>query len=196
VTGGGCGRTQQHDGGELDQHGEDDFDPMEVRAGGHVVIEIAVVDPVQAPEYRYRVDYDVPQPCHEAHRHHGDDDGEREGLSIVIEQSPTLHLGKERHADWRGGKQNAADVDRLVDDYLTVKDSLEPIPAGELLKRAREGLVTVLDVRPSDEYTSGHLPGAINIPLGELEGHLDELDSDSEIIAYCSGPTAYWHLTL
>ncbi|MCU7863954.1 MAG: metalloregulator ArsR/SmtB family transcription factor, partial [Candidatus Thiodiazotropha sp. (ex Lucinoma borealis)] len=76
-----------------------------------------------------------------------------------------------------------ADVDRLVDDYLKVKDSLEPIPASELLERAREGLVTVLDVRPVEEYASGHLPGAINIPLQELEMHLDELDPDREVVA-------------
>ncbi|MCU7858473.1 MAG: metalloregulator ArsR/SmtB family transcription factor [Candidatus Thiodiazotropha sp. (ex Lucinoma kastoroae)] len=81
-----------------------------------------------------------------------------------------------------------ADVDRLVDDYLKVKDSLEPIPASELLERAREGLVTVLDVRPVEEYASGHLPGAINIPLQELEMHLDELDPDREVVAYCRGP--------
>ena len=75
-----------------------------------------------------------------------------------------------------------------MDDYLKVKDSLEPIPASELLERAREGLVTVLDVRPPEEFESGHLPGAINIPLGELEKHLDELDPDHEIVAYCRGP--------
>jgi len=81
-----------------------------------------------------------------------------------------------------------ADVDRLVDDYLKVKDSLEPVPAVQLLERVREGLVTVLDVRPPEEYAAGHLPGAVNIPLGELEKHLDELDPDQEIVAYCRGP--------
>ncbi len=85
-------------------------------------------------------------------------------------------------------ERRLADVDRLVDDYLKVKDSLEPIPASELLERAREGLVTVLDVRPPEEYASGHLPGAINIPLSELEKHLDELDPAHEVVAYCRGP--------
>ena len=85
-------------------------------------------------------------------------------------------------------ERHVADVGRLVDDYLKVKDSLEPVPASELLERARDGLVTVLDVRPAEEYASGHLPGAINIPLGELERHLDELDPDQEIVAYCRGP--------
>lgn len=85
-------------------------------------------------------------------------------------------------------ERHLADVDRLVDDYLRIKDSLEPVPAGELLKRARAGLVTVLDVRPAEEYMSGHLPGAINIPLGELKKRLHEVDHTKEIVAYCRGP--------
>jgi len=85
-------------------------------------------------------------------------------------------------------ERHLADVDRLVDDYLKVKDSLEPIPASELLNRARDGLITVLDVRPKEEYVSGHLPGAINIPLDELEKHLGEFDPNHEIVAYCRGP--------
>ncbi|MEW8522285.1 MAG: metalloregulator ArsR/SmtB family transcription factor [Candidatus Thiodiazotropha endolucinida] len=85
-------------------------------------------------------------------------------------------------------ERRLAEVDRLVDDYLKVKDSLEPIPASELLERAKQGLVTVLDVRPSEEYESGHLPGAINIPLHELETHLDKLDPEREVVAYCRGP--------
>ncbi len=85
-------------------------------------------------------------------------------------------------------ERHLADVDRLVDDYLKVKDSLEPVPAKELLDRVKEGLVTVLDVRPPEEYSAGHLPGAINIPLEELERHLGELNPSREIVAYCRGP--------
>jgi rhodanese-related sulfurtransferase/DNA-binding transcriptional ArsR family regulator len=85
-------------------------------------------------------------------------------------------------------ERHLADVNRLVDDYLKVKDSLEPIPASQLLERARAGLVTVLDVRPPEEYAAGHLPGAINIPLKDLEKHLDELAPSQEIVAYCRGP--------
>jgi len=85
-------------------------------------------------------------------------------------------------------ERHLADVNRLVGDYLTVKDCLEPLPAGQLLERARDGLVTVLDVRPQEEYASGHLPGAINIPLKELEKRLGELDPDLEVVAYCRGP--------
>lgn len=85
-------------------------------------------------------------------------------------------------------ERHLADVNRLVDDYLMVKDSLEPVPADQLLERVRDGLVSVLDVRPPEEYEAGHLPGAINIPLEELEKHLHELNPDQEIVAYCRGP--------
>ena len=85
-------------------------------------------------------------------------------------------------------ERHLAEVDRLVGTYLTVKDDLEPIPAEELLDRARRGLVTVLDVRPEEEYAAGHLPGAVNIPLKELEKRLDQLGHDKEIVAYCRGP--------
>ncbi len=81
-----------------------------------------------------------------------------------------------------------ADVQQLLNTFLTVKDDLEPIPATELLGRVRDGLVTVLDVRPSEEYKAGHVPGAINVPLSELEEHLNELDTTQEVVAYCRGP--------
>ncbi|WP_419649810.1 ArsR/SmtB family transcription factor [Thiolapillus sp.] len=85
-------------------------------------------------------------------------------------------------------ERHLADVQQLIQSYLTVKDNLEPLPAEELLKRAREGLVTVLDVRPNEEYEAGHVPGAINVPLAELEARLDELDNGQEVVAYCRGP--------
>ncbi len=81
-----------------------------------------------------------------------------------------------------------AEVDRLVTSYLTVKDDLEPIPRKELLVRAREGSITVLDVRPPEEFSAGHLPGAVNVPIADLEKRLRELDSKQEIVAYCRGP--------
>lgn len=81
-----------------------------------------------------------------------------------------------------------ADVERLVNTYLSVKDNLEPVPASQLLERARDGLVMVLDVRPREEYAAGHLPGAINIPIEELEEHLNDLDQSLEIVAYCRSP--------
>jgi rhodanese-related sulfurtransferase/DNA-binding transcriptional ArsR family regulator len=97
----------------------------------------------------------------------------------VIELFRSLRGVAERHL---------AEVEQLVNSYLTVKDDLEPVPAQELLQRARDGLVTVVDVRPSGEFAAGHLPGAINIPLNELESRLTDLDPAREVVAYCRGP--------
>ncbi len=85
-------------------------------------------------------------------------------------------------------ERHLAEVEQLVQTYLTTKDSLEPVAHTELLERVRDGLVTVLDVRPQEEYAAGHVSGAINIPLSELEEHLDELEPGHEVIAYCRGP--------
>lgn len=85
-------------------------------------------------------------------------------------------------------ESHVAEVDRLVKSYLTVKDDLEPIPRDELLTRIKDGLVTVLDVRPEKEYESGHVPGAINVPLGELEDFLKGMEGSQEVVAYCRGP--------
>jgi rhodanese-related sulfurtransferase/DNA-binding HxlR family transcriptional regulator len=85
-------------------------------------------------------------------------------------------------------ERHVADVERLVNTYLTVKDELEPLPRKELLKRVRDGLVTVLDVRPPEEYAAGHVPGAVNVPLSKLKHYLKKLNPKQEIVAYCRGP--------
>jgi ArsR family transcriptional regulator len=85
-------------------------------------------------------------------------------------------------------ERNLAEVDRIVRGYFADRDSMEPISRAELLQRTRDGLVTVLDVRPEDEFAVGHLPGALNIPLGRLEARLTELNPGQEIVAYCRGP--------
>ena len=84
-------------------------------------------------------------------------------------------------------ERNIGEVDRIVRGYFAGRDSMEPVSRGELFERMRDGLVTVLDVRPADEFASGHLPGALNIPLSELEAHLSELDPHQEVVAYCRG---------
>jgi rhodanese-related sulfurtransferase len=81
-----------------------------------------------------------------------------------------------------------AEVDRLVRDFVTSRDELEAIAAGEVLERARKGLIVVLDVRPPEEYAAGHLPGAVNLPIKELEARLASLPKRKEIVAYCRGP--------
>jgi rhodanese-related sulfurtransferase/DNA-binding transcriptional ArsR family regulator len=88
----------------------------------------------------------------------------------------------------RVGEVYLADVQRIVRLYLTQKDQLEAVSAQELLIRARKGLVTVLDVRPPQEFEAGHVPGAVNIPMSELAKRLKELPKGKEVIAYCRGP--------
>jgi rhodanese-related sulfurtransferase/biotin operon repressor len=88
----------------------------------------------------------------------------------------------------RIAERNSAEVERLIRSYFQSRDSLEPVSRKALLERVRAGLVTVLDVRPVDEYALGHLPGAVNIPLRELEARLAELAPEREIVAYCRGP--------
>jgi len=86
------------------------------------------------------------------------------------------------------GQAYLTDVERIVRLYFTAKDDLEPVPAADLLERAKKGLVTVLDVRPPEEYAAGHVPGAVNIPIHELERRLAELPKRKEVVAYCRGP--------
>jgi ArsR family transcriptional regulator len=82
----------------------------------------------------------------------------------------------------------SAEVERVVRSYFNDRDSLEAVSRPELMDRLKAGIVTVLDVRPEDEFALGHLPGAINLPLSELEKRLADLDPDREIVAYCRGP--------
>jgi len=88
----------------------------------------------------------------------------------------------------RLAERRTAEVRSVVSSYFHQRDSLEPVSRPELLDRMSAGLVTVLDVRPGDEFAAGHLPGALNIPLSELERRLDELPADREVVAYCRGP--------
>jgi rhodanese-related sulfurtransferase len=88
----------------------------------------------------------------------------------------------------RLGEHNSAEIARVMASYFRARDELEPISRQELLDRLRCGSATVLDVRPEDEFAGGHLPGALNIPLSQLERRLAELPADREVVAYCRGP--------
>ncbi|MCP4751908.1 MAG: metalloregulator ArsR/SmtB family transcription factor [Proteobacteria bacterium] len=85
-------------------------------------------------------------------------------------------------------ERNLAEIERLIKTYLTAKDELEPISGSELLNRFKRKDITILDVRPSEEFKEGHLPKAINIPLNELEKRLDRIPNDMDVVAYCRGP--------
>jgi len=85
-------------------------------------------------------------------------------------------------------EHQVAEVGRIVTRYFRDRDSMEPVSKNELVARISDGLVTVLDVRPEDEFANGHLPGAINVPLSQLRKRVAELPPDQEIVAYCRGP--------
>lgn len=81
-----------------------------------------------------------------------------------------------------------AEVEQISRLYFAAPTQLEPIDARELLRRVEAGEVTVLDVRPPDEYRAGHIPGALSMPVEQLEQRLSEIPADRPVIAYCRGP--------
>ncbi len=85
-------------------------------------------------------------------------------------------------------ERNSAQVRDVIGSYFNARDALEPISRKELTRRLKNDLITVLDVRPADEYAAGHLPTAVNIPLRELSRRLREIPKNREIVAYCRGP--------
>jgi rhodanese-related sulfurtransferase len=84
--------------------------------------------------------------------------------------------------------EQVSEIDRLAEDYLGKRESLEPLMPKDLLRRLRRGDVTVLDVRPAAEFDAGHIAGARSIPINELSKRLKELRSSKQIVAYCRGP--------
>ena len=85
-------------------------------------------------------------------------------------------------------ERNVGEVERILRSYFHERDELEPVSRAELGRRMKQGLVTILDVRPEDEFALGHLPGARNVPLNRLKRELSKLDRNTEIVAYCRGP--------
>lgn len=92
------------------------------------------------------------------------------------------------------GRKRLAEVDQVTRLYLTDRDALEPVTLAELRRLMREGEVTVLDVRPRDEYEAGHIAGARSVPIAELEQHLADLPTSREVVAYCRGPYCVYSL--
>jgi rhodanese-related sulfurtransferase/DNA-binding MarR family transcriptional regulator len=88
----------------------------------------------------------------------------------------------------QAAEQHLAEVDRVVHDYLGDRDGFEPVTPDELSRRMTNGEVVVLDVRPEQEYASGHISGARSIPVADLSARLAELPREKEYVAYCRGP--------
>lgn len=118
----------------------------------------------------------------------------RTGLAVTRKQGVHVHyrLSGDDVIDLlsalsKTAERHDAEVRDVLNGYFRERDNMEPISREELLRRNKDGLVSVLDVRPADEFLAGHLPGAINIQMTELSKHLTTLPKDQEIIAYCRG---------
>jgi len=86
------------------------------------------------------------------------------------------------------GERRLAEIERVVVTFLKDRGALKAITIEELRQRLKEKSVIVLDVRPTEEYRAGHIPGARSVPLAELRARLKELPRKGEIVAYCRGP--------
>jgi len=115
-------------------------------------------------------------------------EGRREGKRVFYRLSNEDAVVALLQALSRVGERNSAEIARVITSYFRARDEFEPVSRKELLERLRCGTATVLDVRPEDEFRQGHVPGALNIPLSQLEQRLAELPVDREVVAYCRGP--------
>ncbi|MBE0590919.1 MAG: metalloregulator ArsR/SmtB family transcription factor [Gemmatimonadales bacterium] len=113
---------------------------------------------------------------------------ERRGKRVFYRLAGDVEVVALLKALGRVGERNIAEVRGVMRDFFHDRDALEAVSREELAERLNAGQVTVLDVRPEAEYALGHVPGAINIPAGELERRLADLPEGHEVIAYCRGP--------
>lgn len=114
-------------------------------------------------------------------------EAEREGVHIRyrLADDEVCHFFQ---ALRRLAESRLLEIERITRTFLEQRNALEPVDLTDLVERVRSGVVTVLDVRPPEEYAAGHIPGAVSVPLSELEQRLAELPRDREIVAYCRGP--------
>ena len=113
---------------------------------------------------------------------------ERRGKNVLYSLAGTAEVVALLKALGGIGERNIAEVRQVMTDYFGARDALAPVSRDELMSSLQEGTVTLLDVRPGDEFALGHLPGALNVPLGELERRLAQLPKAQQIVAYCRGP--------
>lgn len=112
----------------------------------------------------------------------------REGKRMLYSLAGHAQIVPLLQALGRVGERNAAEIERVMASYFRVRDSMTPVSRGDLLALMQEGLVTVLDLRPEDEFALGHVLGARNVQLAALERYLTDLPPNQEIVAYCRGP--------
>lgn len=114
-------------------------------------------------------------------------DAEKAGLyvtySLADPQVGEFLLGLRQLAESR-----LAEIHHVTRQYLDARGALEPVAEDELVRRVRAGDVTLIDVRPREEYVAAHLPGALSVPLSDLAQRAGELRKRRDIVAYCRGP--------
>ncbi len=115
-------------------------------------------------------------------------EAEREGKRVFYRLAGDAEVVGLLKALGQVGERNVAEVQQVMRDFFFERDAMEAVSRHELISRLKDGLVTLLDVRPKEEFALGHLPGALNIPINELQRRLADLPKRREIVAYCRGP--------
>lgn len=114
-------------------------------------------------------------------------EAEKDGLYV------TYRLADEQVCDFYQALRALAEsrlveVEHITRTFLEQRGALEPVDREALVKKVGRGEVTVLDVRPPEEYAAGHIPGALSIPLEDLKKRLSAIPRSREVVAYCRGP--------
>jgi rhodanese-related sulfurtransferase len=98
------------------------------------------------------------------------------------------------HAMRHTAEQRLAELDAVARAYLAGRDEFEPIARAELLERLKAGTVTLIDVRPAEEYQQAHLPGAISVPVEQVKAFARKAPRRKQVVAYCRGPYCVYAL--
>jgi rhodanese-related sulfurtransferase len=114
-------------------------------------------------------------------------DAEKNGLFVTYRLADEAVCGFYRSMRSLA-ESRLADIEQITRRFLEGRKGMEPVASRELLLRVREGRVTVLDVRPVEEYRAGHIAGAVSVPLRELKARIREIPRGQEVVAYCRGP--------
>jgi rhodanese-related sulfurtransferase/DNA-binding transcriptional ArsR family regulator len=114
-------------------------------------------------------------------------EAERRGLRVEYRLADA-EVSRFLHALRGLAESRLAEIEQVTRLYLDGRGAMDAVRGDELLRRVRDGEVTVLDVRSAEEYRAAHIPGARSIPMSELEARLRELPKKREIVAYCRGP--------
>jgi rhodanese-related sulfurtransferase/DNA-binding transcriptional ArsR family regulator len=102
---------------------------------------------------------------------------------LADQQVETFLLDLRRLAESR-----LAEIHHVTRQFLDARGAMEAVNNDELVRRIRAGEVTLIDVRPREEYVAGHIPGALSMPLSDLPKRLKQLRRRAEVVAYCRGP--------